>query len=280
MIRVYEDYSSEIYKDGTGRYTPAFGVCERKSIEHDVVIVDRKKEHEPAAAPEPENEENKNEGTRRIPTGEGIMDDKKFNDLIYSYLQSVSNRVPAKEDRYVWKANFIKKDVAKLLKINFRTFQRKFDYLVDNGYVIETDRTYELPKISTWNFYIPIETLKYLVHTVNEDVIMVYSYLGQLKNSIDNKNKKFNLNKKAYFTKSDLLIRLGYKTKAKVKGQVIERASTHQKDWEKINYILDMLDDKLNLIKCNVVKEPYKDGYIEKIYYTVNTEINIKDCYK
>ena len=30
---------------------------------------------------------------RRMPTGEGVMDDKKFNDLVYAYLQSISYKI-------------------------------------------------------------------------------------------------------------------------------------------------------------------------------------------
>lgn len=41
-----------------------------------------------------------------------------------------------------------------------------------------------------------------------------------------------------------------------------------------------MLDENLNLIKCRIIKEPYKDGYIEKIYYEANTNIVKKDRYK
>ena len=44
-----------------------------------------------------------------MPTGEGVMEDKKFNDLVYAYLQSVSYRDAPKEDRYVWKRDFIKR---------------------------------------------------------------------------------------------------------------------------------------------------------------------------
>ncbi len=132
-----------------------------------------------------ENNTIKENNTRRFLTGEGIMDNKKFNDIIYAYLQSISHRHPEKQDRYVWKSNFIKREVAKTLKINFRTFRRKFDYLVENGYVIETSQTYELPKVSKYNFYIPVDTLTYLARATNENVIMVYSYLGQLKNSMN-----------------------------------------------------------------------------------------------
>ena len=204
---------------------------------------------------------------RRMPTGDGIMNDKMFNDLIYAYLQSVSYRDPSKEDRYVWKRDFIKKDVAKDLKMNFRTFQRKFNYLVNNGYVIVGIETYELPKISKWNFYMPLETLKYLVATTNEDVIKVYTYLGQLKESMGDR---------AYFTKGKLLVLMGYKTLYHGIEGAIERASTNKKDWENINFILDMLDDKLGLIKCKTVREPYGETFIERIYYDLNTKINIK----
>ncbi len=200
------------------------------------------------------------ENTRRLPSGEGFMDNKNFNDLIYAYLQAVSYREPSKKDRYVWKRDFIKKDVAKTLKINFRTFQRRFDYLVENGYVIIKDEIYELPKISEYNFYIPLDTLKYLIDTTNEDVIRMYVYLGQLKKC---------MGKESYFTKSKLLILMGYKTTAP-DGV---KASTNKRDWERINNILDMLENKLELIECKKVYEPYKNGTVEKIYYDLYTEI-------
>lgn len=200
------------------------------------------------------------ENTRRLPSGEGFMDNKNFNDLIYAYLQAVSYRDPNKKDRYVWKRDFIKRDVAKILKINFRTFQRRFDYLVENGYVIVKDEVYELPKISEYNFYIPLDTLKYLINTTNEDVIKIYVYLGQLKKC---------MGKEAYFTKSKLLVLMGYKTTAS-DGV---KASTNKRDWERINNILDMLEDKLKLIKCKKVYEPYKNGTTEKIYYNLYTKI-------
>lgn len=200
------------------------------------------------------------ENTRRLPSGEGFMDNKNFNDLIYAYLQAVSYRDPNKKDRYVWKRDFIKRDVAKILKINFRTFQRRFDYLVENGYVIVKDEVYELPKISEYNFYIPLDTLKYLINTTNEDVIKIYVYLGQLKKC---------MGKEAYFTKSKLLVLMGYKTTAS-DGV---KASTNKRDWERINNILDMLEDKLKLIECKKVYEPYKNGTTEKIYYNLYTKI-------
>lgn len=218
----------------------------------------------------------KDKDTRRIPTGENIMDDKRYNDLIYAYMQSVSNRVPEKEDRYVWKNNFKKKEVAKILKINFRTFQRKFNHLIDNGYVIETEDTYELPKISKWNFYIPLDTLRYLINSANEDVITVYAYLGQMKKSIDEENKRTGENKRAYFTESKLLMFMGYKINRNINGEVIEMPSNNSKDWSKINDIITCLKNN-GLLECKEEKELYNGKYIYKTYYTINTKVkNIK----
>ena len=36
------------------------------------------------------------ENKRRIPTGGTVMEDKKFNDILYAYLQSISYRDPNK----------------------------------------------------------------------------------------------------------------------------------------------------------------------------------------
>ena len=132
--------------------------------------------------------------------------------------------------------------------------------MVENGYVIVKDEIYELPKISEYNFYIPLDTLKYLINTTNEDVIKIYVYLGQLKKC---------MGKESYFTKSKLLVLMGYKTTA-LDGV---KASTNKRDWERINNILDMLEDKLKLIECKKVYEPYKNGTVEKIYYNLYTKI-------
>ena len=141
------------------------------------------------------------ENKRRIPTGGTVMEDKKFNDILYAYLQSISYRDPNKEDRYVWKNDCKREDLDKALKMNLSTLKRKFNHLVSNGYIVEKEDTFELPKVSQWNFFIPVETLKFLIDTTNEDIITVYAYLGQLKNQMKDK---------AYYTESKLLILLGY----------------------------------------------------------------------
>lgn len=215
--------------------------------------------------------------TRRIPTGEGVMEDKKFNDIVYAYLQSISYRINPEKPRFIYENQLNYTRIAKELKMNLKTLKTKIKYLFENGYIVKAKENdlviYKLPDLNEYYFIIPNKTLKYLIDVSNENVIMVYSYLGQLKNSIDRKNEKLNQNKRAYFTKSDLLIRLGYKTKTRVNGEIIERASTNKRDWERINNILDLLENKFKLIKTSHEKEEYNKKTVMKYYFTVNTEI-------
>ena len=209
---------------------------------------------------------------RRMPTGEGVMEDKKFNDIVYAYLQSVSYKMEdISEYRFLYKSQLNYTRIARELKMNLKTCKSKIKYLFENGYIVEAKKDdltiYELPNLGQYYFLIPNETLKYLVDTCNENIIITYAYLGQLKNA---------LGEKAYFTKSRLLILLGYGINAKIKGKKTIIPSTNQRDWDRINNILDMLDDKLGLIKCKTVREPYGETFVERIYYDLNTKINIK----
>lgn len=204
------------------------------------------------------------ENKRRIPTGGTVMEDKKFNDILYAYLQSISYRDPNKEDRYVWKNDCKREDLDKALKMNLSTLKRKFNHLVSNGYIVEKEDTFELPKVSQWNFFIPVETLKFLIDTTNEDIITVYAYLGQLKNQMKDK---------AYYTESKLLILLGYKTKLRTKdenGNQMYRASTNSRDWERINNIIKALK-LFGLLTTVEKKEIYNGKEVYKTYYEIST---------
>lgn len=204
------------------------------------------------------------ENKRRIPTGGTVMEDKKFNDILYAYLQSISYRDPNKEDRYVWKNDCKREDLAKALKMNLSTLKRKFNHLVSNGYIVEKEDIFELPKVSQWNFFIPVEILKFLIDTTNEDIITVYAYLGQLKNQMKDK---------AYYTESKLLILLGYKTKLRTKdenGNQMYRASTNSRDWERINNIIKALK-LFGLLATVEKKEIYNGKEVYKTYYEIST---------
>ena len=152
--------------------------------------------------------------------------------------------------------------------MNLKTCKSKIKYLFENGYIVEVNKDdltiYELPNLGQYYFLIPNETLKYLVDTCNENIIITYAYLGQLKNA---------LGEKAYFTKGRLLILLGYGINAKIKGKKTIIPSTHQRDWERINNILDMLENKLKLITTKEVEGYDGEKKVTKIMYEITTKI-------
>lgn len=206
---------------------------------------------------------------RRMPTGEGVMEDKKFNDIVYAYLQSVSYKIEnISEYRFLYKSQLNYTRIARELKMNLKTCKSKIKYLFENGYIVEVKKDdltiYELPNLGQYYFLIPNETLKYLVDTCNENIIITYAYLGQLKNALGDK---------AYFTKSRLLILLGYGINAKIKGRKTVIPSTNQRDWDRINNILDMLENKLKLITTKEVEGYDGEKKVSKIIYEITTKI-------
>ena len=210
----------------------------------------------------------KERDNRRLPTGKGVMEDKRFNDIVYAYLQSISYGFDRSKLRYIYDNQLNYTRIAKELKMNLKTLKSKIKYLFDNGYLVEgmegKYKVYYLPDLNKYYFLIPVDTLKYLIDISNENVIMVYSYLGQLKQAMKDKS---------YFTKNKLLMLLGYKIKARVNGEVIERASTHQRDWERINNILDLLENKLGLIETRCEKEYIGENTVSKYYFNINTKV-------
>lgn len=208
---------------------------------------------------------------RRMPTGEGVMDDKKFNDLVYAYLQSISYKIDSmSEYRFIYKNQLNYARISKELKMNLRTFKSKIKYLFETGFIREKQSSeltiYELPNLKEYYFLIPNETLRYMVDTCNENVIITYAYLGQLKNALGNKS---------YFTKGKLLILLGYKINVVRDGVKKITPSTNQRDWERINSILDMLENKLKLIKTNKIVECEGDKTVTKYFYEISTKIRV-----
>ena len=216
-------------------------------------------------------EEKTDNNKRRMPTGKGVMDDKKFNDLVYAYLQSISYKIDSvSEYRFIYKNQLNYARISRELKMNLRTLKSKIKYLFETGFVREKQSgeltIYELPNLKEYYFLIPNETLRYMVDTCNENVIIIYAYLGQLRNALGNKS---------YFTKGKLLILLGYKINVVRDGAKKIAPSTNQRDWERINSILDMLENKLKLIKTNKIVECEDDKTVTKYFYEISTKIYV-----
>lgn len=196
---------------------------------------------------------------RRIPTGGDIMENKKYCDLIYAYLQVMSQKDPSTKERYVYKNMINKAEMARRLKMNLRTFHRRFKALIDEKIINEYEEYYQLPQVSNWNFDTKIETLDFLIHTSNENVITVYAYLAQLKNCMGDK---------AYFSYSKLLILLGYKS---INGKTKEvQPSKHARDWTMINDIINVLVNN-GLLSIIGVQNTPGNMYNKVMKYSIST---------
>ena len=75
-------------------------------------------------------EEKTDNNKRRMPTGKGVMDDKKFNDLVYAYLQSISYKIDSvSEYRFIYKNQLNYTRISRELKMNLKTLKSKIKYL-------------------------------------------------------------------------------------------------------------------------------------------------------
>lgn len=176
---------------------------------------------------------------RRIPL-EGEFMQKKINDIVYGYLQTISYK--DKEDK-----RFVYKDA-----INYSELEKKFGYddngkpflsrlkitrainvlkaygFVEEGKVVDLYNkkvpAFFLPYDETNPFQlIPNTTLKFLVDTSNSNVIKIYAYL------LNKYLWKEKTKEKYIFSNKELILLLGMKS------------STNQRDYDMINNILTSL---------------------------------------
>lgn len=131
--------------------------------------------------------------SRQIPKTSIICSNKKYYDILYSYLQCISEpneygvkgyeRVISKR-----KINFTK--LGQLLNISRQTASIKFKDLFELGLLIEDEDNYYLTILSQDSaFLVPKETLDVLNDTLNEKSISTYVYL--FNRYIANENKAF-----------------------------------------------------------------------------------------
>lgn len=107
-----------------------------------------------------------------------FLNDSKVNGELYAYLLSMS--VGEEEETRVYKNNLPNQsEIAKLLRISTRTLTRHITYLINTGYVKITNKYYTIPNIEKIYFTIPLDTVKFLIHTAKDTVIKAYIYLGQ-----------------------------------------------------------------------------------------------------
>lgn len=200
---------------------------------------------------------------KRIPT-EGDFMKKKTNDILYGYLQYISY-VDKNDKTFVYKneVNFAK--IANALGENYnpRKISRDFKFLENIGLVElnnvttiddEIIEAYVLPKIGDSYKLIPIETLKYLTHTANSNVIKIYVYLLYKYNNGQRKGYRF--------SKKELLSVLKLKS------------STHMNHYTMIDNILTCLLNS-ELIKFDCVWSKSENSSIGATQYHILNEVSL-----
>lgn len=89
--------------------------------------------------------------------------------------------MPRDKETYVSKTDLpTQTEICKKIGIKSpKTYRTHLKYLIDQGYIIDNETEYYLPKKEDIYLLIPLETLQFLLDTLNEQVIKIYVYLGQ-----------------------------------------------------------------------------------------------------
>lgn len=113
-----------------------------------------------------------------------FLNDNKVDGLMYAYFQSLSKPFQLLDGGYetrVDKAMLPSQEkAAKKIRIGTaKTWRSHLNILLNKGYIVDKGEYYVLPQVEEIFFTIPLETLKFMVDVLQEDVIKVYIYLGQ-----------------------------------------------------------------------------------------------------
>ena len=117
-----------------------------------------------------------------------FLNNKNIDGRLYAYLQSKSMPVPIEnEDGNKEYENRVDKyeigsqaEFCKAVKIKSpKTLRKYLNILIETGYVEDKGEYYLLPRKEDVFFKIPLDTLRFIQNTIQEDVIKIYIYLGQ-----------------------------------------------------------------------------------------------------
>ena len=174
---------------------------------------------------------------------EGVTNDKKVDDLVYSNLLLKSYYDEKEGERKAMK-NFTLVDFANEIKGSKRTLKNKFKVLEEKGLIEEKDTYYLIKDNEIGCPFVMIhkETLEYLVATTKSNVVKVYLLLRGYESY--NKSKGIN---QTTFTKGSLLKELGY--------------SYQTNNIKMLDDVLDILI-KLNLLRFTIEGEQKQQRHI------------------
>lgn len=189
---------------------------------------------------------------RQIPKVKDICANKKYYDVLYSYLQCISFRDESNMKRLIEKEEINYTKIGTKLNLTRQTVATKFKNLLNLGLIQEyNDNYFEIITLEKEiASLIPYDTLCKLTDTLNEKTISTYVYL--LNRYYANDCQSFQ------FTLDQIKVHIGISTKTTSNNEIITN----------ILYILQ----KLGLIKYRLVMTHNKD-----IFTNIKTVYQLED---
>ena len=133
--------------------------------------------------------------SRQIPSDKSLTGNKKYSDLLYGYLQVVSEREEGTNIRYIEKKNLKFTKIAADLQISRQTVASRLNNLIDMGLLKydEVKKRYEFITIQKdLAALLPKPTVRILCNTLREMSLSILAYL--LKSYFQHGQKPFNIN--------------------------------------------------------------------------------------
>ena len=117
--------------------------------------------------------------SRQIPKAKNICSNKKYYDILYAYLQCISERDNENNKRYFYKKDINFSRLGEIFNLSRQTVSTKFKNLKELGLIEEVDKnTYQLIELSAGiASLVPYNTLKLITDTLNDNSISTYIYL-------------------------------------------------------------------------------------------------------
>lgn len=133
--------------------------------------------------------------SRQIPSDKSLTGNKKYSDLLYGYLQVMSEREEETDIRYIEKKNLKFTKIAEDLQISRQTVASRLNNLIDMGLLKydEIKKRYEFITIQKdLAALLPKPTVRILCNTLRERSLSILAYL--LKSYFQHGQKPFNIN--------------------------------------------------------------------------------------
>lgn len=210
--------------------------------------------------------ESVNRGYRQIPKTKEFCADKKYFDILYAYLQTISEFEGQGKPRTFSKKSINFSALSEKLGLSRQTISTKFKNLEKMGLIqLIDDKTYEIIVLEqNIAALIPYETVALMVDALSERAISTYIYL-------------FN----RYYANGNNSFQFTYE---QIKKFIGISSNTRSND-EIVSNILFTLQ-KIGLIKCKLTSLKQEDNFeniktiyeIEEVVLKIQTSLEVANC--